>query len=391
MNGMIFLFVTALAAATGYLVALWREPKAKVGNRTTLCGATVQAPNPADGELLMLNRFTNSMSRFAEWLGTQNNEEDFWPEFAEIVRATLNQCCQATHVRVYRVAANGRELAAIREPSPLVQTDRISARRGIVGHVVTTGRSYIANDVSKGELLDALADDVHGPLAWVFVVKRGNERLGAVTAGTCEAGNADALAILAHTEKLVNQFWLMAVDAQRTWALERFDPVCNLLSRPAFVQVAEHALEESYRQGAPAAVAVLAIEGLRAMNDSGRWEVADEMLGEVGALLRAKVRGEDRLGRFDGSRFVILLRRVDSELATLIVRQLIAQVSTLCADVARWGAAVSVRCGLAGSGTGQPTLRTLVAQALGHAQRARERNRQIGSDVTEYAFQGAPS
>lgn len=388
MNGVLILIIAALAATAGFLVARWNDSRRNQGVRSALYTGANASIETATDQLPVLDRFTDSMARFAEWVDAQNAEQDFWPAFAEFVRATLNRCCRATHVKVYRVTANGRELTAIREASPLVHTDRISARRGIVGHVVTTGRTYVADDSAHGDLVEALADDVEGPPAWCFAVQRGTERLGVITAGGCEAGDPAARAGLTHAEKLINQFWIMAADAQKTRTLEQFDPVCQLRSRPAFVEVAEQAIEETYRQGAPVAVAVLAIEGLRAMNDSGRWEIADELIAEVGQLLRAKVRGEDRIGRFDGSRFVVLLRGVDSELATLILRQLIAQVTTLCADSARWGATVGVRCGLAGSGTGQPILRTLISQALGHAQRAREQGRQIGSDVLEYDYAG---
>lgn len=391
MTGVIILIVAAMSAGLGYACALSRREAAEDGNG----GRGVSFAPSIDGEHRNAHEtvaaFNASMGRFSDWLAGNTDLADPWPPFAEFVRAMLRDCCRATHVRVYRIAGNGKELAAIRDASPLVQTDRISARRGIVGHVLTTGMSYVADDAGSKAIIDTITDDVEGAPDWCFVVQRGTQQLGVVTAGQCSVRSAAARAALDHAEKLVTQCWMTVADAERTRSLERFDPVCDLLSRPAFLQTAEHALEESYRQGDPVAVAVLALEGLRAMNDSGRWEIADELLAELGRLLRAKVRSEDQLGRFDGSRFVVLLRRVDNELATLIVRQLIAQATTLCADSARWGASVQLRCGLAGSGPAQPTLRSLISQALGHAQRAREQSRQIGSDVIEYAFEGVQS
>jgi diguanylate cyclase (GGDEF)-like protein len=332
---------------------------------------------------LWLGRFSAAMDRFSQWLAEHGNDVDFWPSFGELVRSVLNECCGARLVTPYRVASNGRELRALRDANPLVQTDCISARRGIIGHVLTTGKTYVAGAPSPGALIDSLAGDADKAVAWCFVIQRGMQRLGVVTArqiaGTC----AETQIVLSVAERLITQFWLMAADAERTRTLEQFDPVCDVLSRPAFLETAEEALRESYRQGVPVAVAVLSLEGLRSVNDSGRWEIADQLLREMSKLMRARVRGEDRIGRFDGSRFAILLRCVDSELATLIVRQLIAQLNAVCGDVGRWGATIKVRCGLAGSGTGQPTLRTLMSQALSQAQRAREQNRLISSDIAE--------
>jgi diguanylate cyclase (GGDEF)-like protein len=336
---------------------------------------------------LWMSRLGASMERFHQWLLEHGNDSDFWSSFGEEVRSTLHECCGATLVTPYRVSSNGKELRALRDANPLVQTDCISARRGIVGHVLTTGRSYVAGAMTHGVLIDSLAGESQKSMAWCFVIQRGTQRLGVVTVGHMPGGCAETRVILPVAEQLITQFWLMAIDAERQRMLEQFDPVCELLSRPAFLHNAEAALNESYHHGVPVAVAVLALEGLRGVNDSGRWEVADEILREVSKLLRAKLRSEDRVGRFDGTRFIVLLRCVDSELATLIVRQLIAQLNTACGDFGRWGATVKVRCGLAGSGTGQPTLRDLVTQALGEAKRAREQNRLIGSDILEPALQ----
>ncbi len=298
------------------------------------------ASTERDSVELWMGRLGAAMGRFDQWLVEHRSPgapgTDYWPAFGELVRSTLNECCGATLVTPYRVASNGRELRALRDANPLVQTDCISARRGIVGHVLTTGRSYVAGASAHGALIDSLAGDTEKAIAWCFVIQRGTQRLGVVTAGHFASTGMDSQVILSVAERLITQFWLMTADAERMRTLEQFDPICELLSRPAFLAAAQEALHESYHQGAPVAVAVLALEGLRGVNDSGRWEIADDLLREVSKLLRAKVRGEDRLGRFDGSRFAILLRCVDSELASLIVRQLIAQLTTICGDAGRW-------------------------------------------------------
>jgi diguanylate cyclase (GGDEF)-like protein len=391
MNEILTFLGAALLVATGYVAAQWRA-----GRGTMFQSAlpvkipTIQAAqgNASTGAV---DRFADAMDRFHRWLAAQTDPVDPWPAFGEFVRAVLHECCGATHVKIYRLSSNGKELIALRDPNPLVQTDSLSVRRGIVGHVVTSGRSYIAGDPSHGKLIEELAEGVETQIVWCFPVQRGSERLGVVTVGHCDLpapGNKSALTL---AEKMVVQFWWMAASAVRTRTLEQFDPICGLLSRPSFLRMAQQALSEAYHEGAPVAVAVLALEGLRGMNDSGRWETADELLQEISKLLRAKVRAGDLLGRFDGSRFVILLRRVDSELATLIVRQLIAQLSTICGDSVRWGAPTQVRCGLTGSGTDQPTMRTLVSQALSQSQRAREQNRLIAADVFENALVESPA
>jgi len=349
-------------------------------------GASQTFPIAPEMTMSSVATIADVIEQFENWVSKVRSGTNPWSEFGELVRGALHQCCGATLVTPYRVTSNGKELRAMRDADSLVQTDRVNTRKGIVGHVFTTGRTYVAGDASNGEMIETLSRDAeHSRIAWCFVTRHGSRRIGLVTAGHfAEASRA----LLPLAERLISLFWQMTCDVDRTRTLEQCDPVCGLLSRPAFLESSESALAETYRQNAPAAVAVLSLEGLRAMNDSGRWEVADDLLREVSRFLQAKVRGEDRLGRFDGSRFVILLRCVDSELATLIVRQIIAQLSTVCGDMGRWGAPIKIRCGLAGSGAATPSLRDLVSNALMQMQRARDQNRLISSDILDFAEAG---
>ena len=75
------------------------------------------------------------------------------------------------------------------------------------------------------------------------------------------------------------------------------------ITQETFLQVAEQSLRESYGQAEPVALAVVVMEGLRTLNDSGRWEVADEVVRAAGvdhAELRAVdaelARRANRLG-----------------------------------------------------------------------------------------------
>jgi len=109
--------------------------------------------------------------------------------------------------------------------------------------------------------------------------------------------------------------------------------------------------------------------------------VADDLVHQVGGLIRHRMRGEDIAGRFDGSRFLLLLRRVDSQLGTLIIQQLMEQLNDLCSDRSRWGAEINVRGGVAGSGTETPELSSLISQALTLCQQARDYQLVMSSDL----------
>ena len=336
-----------------------------------------------------LHHVAYAVDQFDSWLAQYRDNSDPWPKFGEFIRTTLYHCCKATHVRPYRMPGDTQQLVPLREPDPLVDDGRISARRGIVGHVVTTGRSFLvtgetglAGDKSCGDLVTRLANESDESVAWCFAIRQGTRRVGVVAVGHLNLAPNRHAEFLQTMERLVNQFWCQLIDAQQSRTAVQVDPASGLLDRTAFLRVAEEALVESYSQGEPVAGVVFALEGLREINDSGRWEIADELVREVADTLRCKIRTDDRIGRFDGSRIVLLLRRVDSELAFLIVSQIMTRLNALWADESLEGVHVTIRCGVAGSGTDQVELRSLISRALAQCRRARIENTSIASDLS---------
>ncbi len=333
-----------------------------------------------------------AVDRFDDWLHEHREDSDPWPKFDEFVRALLYEFCQATHVRPYRLLSGGDDLVALHDSEPLGDDDRLSARRGIVGHVVTTGRPYLFGDASQGELVNRLGDESDEPIAWCFAIRQGPRRLGVVLVGQVGFAPDQQVIFRRSMERLVNQFWCTLAETMLSRSAAQVDPASGLATRFAFLRVAEESLRSSYKQGEPVAIVVMAIEGLRTLNDTGRWEVADEVVRAVSDVLRRKVRMDDQLGRFDDSRMVLLLRRVDSELASLIVAQMMSRVTAVCSDASRWGSSVCVRCGVTGSGTDEPTLRTLMSRALIQCSRARQAHASVASDFSvSVEADGAPA
>ncbi|UCE60111.1 MAG: GGDEF domain-containing protein [Phycisphaerales bacterium] len=326
-------------------------------------------------------RISTAIDRFEEWLENHSAHGDPWPAFDEFIRMTLGDCCGATHVKPYRLVDEGGELKPLGESDPSTEAKHLSARKGIVGHVVTTGRCYLAGDTTQGELITQLAEEWQEPMAWCFAVREGPHKIGVVIAGQLNVAPEGSRSLLRAMERLISRFWCALRETHRRRAAAHDDPISGAYIREAFFRTADQSLRESYRQGEPVALAVVALEKLREINDSGHWEVADELVREVSGILRRKIRVDDQLGRFDGSRFMILLRRVDSELASLIIAQIMSQLTELCANTKRWGASVVVRCGVAGSGTASPDLRTLVSKALTQCRRARMGDAQVASDL----------
>ncbi|MFQ5592053.1 MAG: GGDEF domain-containing protein [Phycisphaerae bacterium] len=328
-----------------------------------------------------LDRLLFVMNQFTGWLDAHRDDSDPWCHFDDFLRSAMYECCRASHVKPFRLTADGAELRPLCEPDPFRETQPFSARQGIVGHVLTTGRSYAASDSTQGDLVLQLGEESAESIAWCFAIREGSRRIGVVVAGQLELDADRHRRLLRIAEHLIGQWWCRLLEVAQSRAALLDDPVSGAYTREAFLRLAHQSLSYSYKQNEPVAVAVVAVENLRIFNDSGRWETADEIIKRVGGVLRRKVRLDDRLGRFDGSRFIILLRRVDSELATLIISQIMSQLTACCDAPERNEPQVRIRCGIVGSGTATPTLRELVSRALMQCRRAREDDLQISSDL----------
>lgn len=359
-----------LGAAAIFFMGGWAgELQASGGNRrdarNTPSDGTM--PNAPHGLAVV----AASLRRFDDWLNEHRDDTDPWPAFGEFVRGVLLECCTATHVKLYRLGNGGAELSPLHETDGSLDSNPVSARGGILGHVVTSGRAYVQGDPNQGVLIEELARQSQAVPCWCFPVSQGSKRIGLVAVGQTEVAPSQNVVLFQAVERLVSTFWCALSDAAKCRQAGLDDPGSGLLNRAAFLQAAGRSVRDSYAIGEPVAVAMIAVEGLRELNDSGRWEVADEIIRGAAEVVRKKIRRDDCLGRFDGSRFIWLLRRVDSELAGLIAKQVMTRLKALCEDPNRWGTQIHVRCGVVGSGMSQPAMHDLVCRALTQSRRAR--------------------
>ena len=324
---------------------------------------------------------TDVLLRFDDWTEDHRYAADPWPDFGEFLRTALYQLCGATHVRPYRVLSEGDQLVPLRAIDPGDTRDIISARHGVIGHVATSGVSYIAGDPSHGKLIDQLACQSGGDVAWCFAIKQGARKIGLVKVGQLTDQYLDNKPLLLAVEALICQFWTTLSEVCRSRAAETRDPASGLPTREPFLSEADRVLRTTYTNNEPVVLAIIAVEGVRGLSDRGDWEVADSLIADVAAVLQERIRDDDRLGRFDDSRFVLLLRRVDSALGRLIVDQLHQKLTALCGDTSRWQTPIAVRCGVAGSGTDQPSLAQLIARAIAQCHQARRTVVPIASDL----------
>ena len=132
----------------------------------------------------------------------------------------------------------------------------------------------------------------------------------------------------------------------------RLDPRTRLLTLDAFRSEAAAALERAARDRRPAALALVDIDGFRALNARCGPHAGDAALGAVAARLRRLVRGDDLLGRTGADEIAVLMPGTDLGGAQSCCERLIAALAearvpgagsvTVSAGVAAVGPAVTV-------------------------------------------------
>ena len=215
---------------------------------------------------------------------------------------------------------------------------------------------------------------------WVLPVCQEEQVVGLLAVGHLPppgAGKQETMRVL---RALIPLAWNHLAARRRLGVSLRTDKATGVLTRADFFEVAGAALRESYAQNEPAVSAVLSIEGLRLLDDRGMWTQRDELVEELGRLLTQRVRSDDVVGRFSDDRFVLLLRRIDTALARLIIAKIVTAAQ---AELARFEpvGALRVRSGIAGSGLREPDLDALLVSAFRAVEAARLGGCVVASDV----------
>jgi diguanylate cyclase (GGDEF)-like protein len=104
----------------------------------------------------------------------------------------------------------------------------------------------------------------------------------------------------------------------------RHDGLTGLLNRRAMQEAIDQQLARSRRAGDTFAVVMLDLDHFKSINDRFGHPVGDEALKHVATLLQAGIRDVDRIGRFGGEEFVLLMPSMslaDAALAAERLRQ----------------------------------------------------------------------
>jgi diguanylate cyclase (GGDEF)-like protein len=111
-------------------------------------------------------------------------------------------------------------------------------------------------------------------------------------------------------------------DSQRNFQLAHFDPLTGTRNRLALAEDMRAAREALTRYGSRCAVAMCDVDKFKAYNDEFGHVRGDAVLRQITEIMQRALRSGDRLYRFGGEEFVVLLREQSVEGATLAMQRL---------------------------------------------------------------------
>ena len=376
--------VLAMMAIGMLAGAVFGQPERPVSSASTAQAPASQAKGPpaaadppsaqSEGELLrcVLHKHHEGMN---DWSRTQHS----WASFDTHVRDLLRQLTGARRIRCYRVDHSG-DLLPLHSTS-LPEANSLDSLSRLLQHVVTLGRRFVACSPATGEMIQALADDSTESYAWIVPIRGPDRVLGLITVGQFEGGLAaeDRLQLAAD---LVEQLWQHVHDAHELHLARLTDHATGVLNRVEFLSAIGETVERCYADHEPVVVLALGMEGIRALDDAGRWQARNQVIEAVGHTIRAKLRHDDLVGRFSDDRFVALLRRLDIALAEMISRKLLEATQDRLGDLAS-DHALTIRGGLAASGPQKVPADSLLHQAFAMLSEARKQGQPLLAEAPQ--------
>lgn len=104
--------------------------------------------------------------------------------------------------------------------------------------------------------------------------------------------------------------------------LAQVDPLTGLLTRRGFIEQADAEIRRVFRTDRTFSLVLVDVDDFRRCNDRFGHACGDQVLQQAAALLGERARDVDRLARWGGDEFVILLPETDTDGAVALAEQL---------------------------------------------------------------------
>ncbi|WP_324717080.1 sensor domain-containing diguanylate cyclase [Carboxydochorda subterranea] len=222
--------------------------------------------------------------------------------------------------------------------------------QGITGFVARTGLAVRVDDVRRDpryvpgirECMSEVAVPIRIKGRVLGVLNVESPRLSAFTEEDEQVlqAIADQAAVAIQNARLLGLTAQMAIT----------DGLTELYNHRHFSQQLEIAVERARRMGSPVSVVLLDIDDFKMFNDRFGHLVGDEVLRQIGRLIRQSVRRTDLAARYGGEEFVLLLPDTGTDDALRLARriqQAVPRAESFVEALTRGGPGISLSAGVA--------------------------------------------
>ncbi len=204
---------------------------------------------------------------------------------------------------------------------------RQSLDKGIIGLVIRTGRSWLANDVSqdpyyiKGFLEEPLTKS-----ELCVPIKLGGDVIGALDIQSVHLNAFDETDVMG-METLSGQIAIAIENArlyEETKRLAATDPLTGVWNRRHIQERLGIEVARARRFGHELSVLVMDIDKLKLFNDTYGHPAGDKVIRTVAEAVLTSCREVDVVGRYGGDEFAVILPEAGAQGATMVAGRILA-------------------------------------------------------------------
>jgi len=162
---------------------------------------------------------------------------------------------------------------------------------------------------------------------------------------------------------------------ERLTRLARFDQLTGAMNRWYMGEVLEAVAEEAIKLRSSCGFMLVAVDNVGRINDAYGFDVADEVIAEIGRRIRRQMRGKDHLGRFSGNKFGIILNNCTPDDMLIAADRLLTGVRDEMVQTSAGPVATTVTIGGVTAPRFARTLREIVSRAQDALDSAKARRR----------------
>lgn len=202
-------------------------------------------------------------------------------------------------------------------------------------------------------------------------------RLNDLRLGAAEAmlADGDQITVGESILKFISQDSVEARYHEEIYQLATHDPLTELYNRRHFLEMADKEITRALRHQRPLALCIIDVDLFKPINDRYGHISGDDVLRQIGALVRRHARSDDLAARIGGEEFALLLPECGLQAAHECAERLREAVATTGFSPGGDPQRITVSIGIAELGPKRDSRSALMADADAALYRAKEEGR----------------